>query len=76
MGEGDQVRQDQTGVRRLRASDPRWGTGSFRCGADVWMLLEVKRTLPARHGRVDPKRLIRSRHGGTARQSWCSDGRR
>ena len=61
MGEGDQVRQYQTGVRRSRASDRRWGTWSFRCGADVWTLLEVKRTLAARHGRVDPKRLAHKR---------------
>jgi hypothetical protein len=33
VGEGDQVRQNQTGVRRLRASDRRWGHGvvSLRC---------------------------------------------
>ena len=33
MGEGDQVRQNQTGVRCLRASDRRWGHGvvSLRC---------------------------------------------
>ena len=41
MGEGDQVRKYQTGVRRFRASDYRWGhTGSFRCGANVWTLSE------------------------------------
>jgi hypothetical protein len=63
VGEGDQIREYQTGVRCLRASDRRWGhTGSFRCGANVWTLLEVKRTLAARHGRVDPKRLTLSRH--------------
>ena len=33
MGEGDQVREYQTGVRRLRASDRRWGhrVVSLRC---------------------------------------------
>ena len=36
MGEGDQIREYQTGVRCLRASGCRWGhTGSFRCGANV-----------------------------------------
>jgi hypothetical protein len=46
VGEGDQIREYQTGVRCLRASDRRWGhTGSFRFGANVWTLLEVKRTL-------------------------------
>jgi hypothetical protein len=57
VGEGDQVREYQTGVRRLRASDRRWG---HRIGANVWTLLEVKRTLAARHGHVDPKRFTYS----------------
>jgi len=30
---------------------------TVRCGANVWSLLEVKRTFRARRGRVDPTRL-------------------
>jgi hypothetical protein len=41
VGDGDQVREYQTGVRRLRASDRRWG---HRIGANVW-------TASDRHGR-------------------------
>jgi hypothetical protein len=35
---------------------------SFRCGAKVWTLLEVKRTYRERRERVDPTRLTPSRH--------------
>ena len=39
-----------------------WHLATFCCGANVWTLLEVKRTLRARRGRVDLKRLTHSRH--------------
>jgi hypothetical protein len=40
-----------------------WHLSSFRCGANVWTLLEVNRTSRARRERVDSARLAHRRRG-------------
>jgi len=55
-GRNDEVilKSGAAGVRRLlHCMSPLWHEAAFRCGANVWPLLEVERTLGARRGHVD-----------------------
>jgi hypothetical protein len=61
VGEGDQVRQYQTGVRRSRASDRRWGRRVVSLRCRCLDAIGGEADVGRRHGRVDPKRLAHKR---------------